>query len=84
MLNKCKFPLTDRFDVFLTVRITRSWQGEKSFHLVLGWHPSASKPLCNGQLVAADFPMIMHKTCFCWELIYSANWGNIAELPSEL
>lgn len=59
--------------LIVTVRIPRSWQGEKILLLGLGWHPGTSKPLCNGQLAAVDFPMIMQKTCYYWELIYSAN-----------
>lgn len=70
--------------LFLTVRIRHSWQGENSFYLGLGWHSSASKPLCNGQLAAVDFPMIMQKTCYFRELIYCSKWGNIAEFPSEI
>lgn len=62
MSNKCRFPLTDLM-LLLTVRITDSWQGEKSLYPGLGWHPSASKPLCNGQLAAVSFPVIMQKTC---------------------
>lgn len=70
--------------LFLTVRITHSWQGEKSFYPALGWHTNASKPLCNGPLAAVNLPMIMQKMCYYRELIYSTKWGNIAELPPEI
>jgi len=41
--------------LLLSMRITHSWQGEKSFHPGRGWHPSAAKPLCS-RSPSYDYP----------------------------